>query len=44
MCPRPIVSEHRAALDAEMGAPPKEEDVIDGTYRVMPRDDESRQP
>ena len=43
-CPRVIVAEHRAALDAEMSAPPKEEDVIDGTYRVVPRDDETPKP
>ena len=44
MCPRAIVDKYRAALDAEMGPPPKEEDVIDGTYRVVPRDDEARKP
>ena len=44
MCPHAIVDEHRAALDAEMGPPPKEEDVIDGTYRVVPRDEEPRKP
>ena len=39
MCPRAIVDAHRAALDAEMGAPQKEEDVIDGAYRVVDDDD-----
>ena len=43
MCPRAIVDAHRAALDAELDAPPKEEDVIDGSYRVMD-DKDSRKP
>ena len=43
LCPRAIVDAHRAALDAEMGDPSKEEDVIDGTYRVV-ADDKSPKP
>jgi uncharacterized membrane protein YkvA (DUF1232 family) len=44
MCPRAIVDKHRAALEAEMGPPTKEEDVIDGTYRVVPRDETAPKP
>jgi uncharacterized membrane protein YkvA (DUF1232 family) len=42
MCPRAIVDEHRAALAAEMGTPRKEEEVIDGSYRVV--DDDGTPP
>ncbi|MBI5305962.1 MAG: DUF1232 domain-containing protein [Chloroflexi bacterium] len=40
-CPRPIVEEHRRALESDGKEPPKSEDVIDGSYRVVP-DDERR--
>lgn len=43
MCPRAIVDAHRAALDAEMGVPRKDADVIDGSYRVVD-DDKSAKP
>lgn len=44
MCPRVYVDEHRAALDAEMRPPSNNEDVIDGTYRVVQGEDEPRHP
>ena len=42
VCPRAIVDEHRAALDEPGGGPRGEEQVIDGTYRVVPDDDPSK--
>ena len=38
-CPRAIVDAHRAALDAERAKPRGNEEVIDGTYRVVPDDE-----
>ncbi len=41
-CPRPIVEEHRRALDFDGQPPPDDsENVVDGSYRVIP-DDERR--
>jgi len=40
-CPRPIVQEHRHALDADTSAPASDnENVIDGSYHVL--DDDER--
>lgn len=38
LCPRAIVEAHRAALNAELHGPRRDEDVIDGTYRVVDDD------
>jgi uncharacterized membrane protein YkvA (DUF1232 family) len=43
LCPKEIVAEHRRALGAQTSASRSNENVVDGTYRVIHDDEPSRE-